>query len=65
VSINCRRSTPTRLRRRLLPANTHGPRTRVEADCISNNDLFMQIRLAGGWWLVLICSERKVLMAGG
>jgi hypothetical protein len=20
--------------------------------------------LAGGWWLVLICSERKVLLAG-
>jgi hypothetical protein len=23
------------------------------------------VRLAGGWWLVLICSERKVLVAGG
>jgi hypothetical protein len=22
------------------------------------------VRLAGGWWLVLICSERKVLLAG-
>jgi hypothetical protein len=22
------------------------------------------IRLAGGWWLVLICSERKVLLSG-
>jgi hypothetical protein len=21
------------------------------------------VRLAGGWWLVLICSERKVLLA--
>jgi hypothetical protein len=23
-----------------------------------------RVRLAGGWWLVLICSERKVLLAG-
>jgi hypothetical protein len=22
------------------------------------------VRLAGGWWLVLICSERKVLLPG-
>jgi hypothetical protein len=22
------------------------------------------VRLAGGWWLVLICSESKVLLAG-
>jgi hypothetical protein len=22
------------------------------------------VRLAGCWWLVLICSERKVLLAG-
>jgi hypothetical protein len=22
------------------------------------------IRLAGGWWLVLICSERKILLTG-
>jgi hypothetical protein len=22
------------------------------------------VRLAGGWWLVLVCSERKVLMVG-
>jgi hypothetical protein len=22
------------------------------------------VRLAGGWWLVLVCSERKVLLAG-
>jgi hypothetical protein len=22
------------------------------------------IRLAGCWWLVLICSERKILLAG-
>jgi hypothetical protein len=21
------------------------------------------VRLAGGWWLVLVCSERKVLLA--
>jgi hypothetical protein len=27
--------------------------------------VFLQpVRLAGGWWLVLICSERKVLLAG-
>jgi hypothetical protein len=23
------------------------------------------VRLAGGWWLVLVCSERKVLLTGG
>jgi hypothetical protein len=22
------------------------------------------VRLAGGWWLVLICCERKILLAG-
>jgi hypothetical protein len=22
------------------------------------------VRLAGGWWLVLVCSERRVLLAG-
>jgi hypothetical protein len=22
------------------------------------------VRLAGGWWLVLVCSERTVLLAG-
>jgi hypothetical protein len=22
------------------------------------------VRLAGGWWLVLVCLERKVLLAG-
>jgi hypothetical protein len=26
--------------------------------------LSRHVRLAGGWWLVLICSERKVLLAG-
>jgi hypothetical protein len=24
----------------------------------------LPVRLAGGWWLVLVCSERKVLLAG-
>jgi hypothetical protein len=28
------------------------------------NDSPCPVRLAGGWWLVLICSERKVLLAG-
>jgi hypothetical protein len=22
------------------------------------------VRLAGGWWLVLICCEKKILLAG-
>jgi hypothetical protein len=22
------------------------------------------VRLAGGWWLILVCSDRKVLLAG-
>jgi hypothetical protein len=22
------------------------------------------VRLAGGWWLVLVCSERKILLTG-
>jgi hypothetical protein len=26
--------------------------------------VFRPVRLAGGWWLVLVCSERKVLLAG-
>jgi hypothetical protein len=26
--------------------------------------MLQPVRLAGGWWLVLICSERKVLLAG-
>jgi hypothetical protein len=25
---------------------------------------YQPVRLAGGWWLVLICSERKVLLTG-
>jgi hypothetical protein len=25
---------------------------------------FQPVRLAGGWWLVLVCSERRVLLAG-
>jgi hypothetical protein len=26
--------------------------------------IYQPVRLAGGWWLVLICSERRVLLAG-
>jgi hypothetical protein len=26
--------------------------------------ILSDVRLAGGWWLVLICAERKVLLAG-
>jgi hypothetical protein len=28
------------------------------------NPNFQTVRLAGGWWLVLFCSERKVMLAG-
>jgi hypothetical protein len=27
--------------------------------------ILQPVRWAGGWWLVLVCSERKVLLAGG
>jgi hypothetical protein len=25
---------------------------------------YQPVRLAGGWWLVLVCSKRRVLLAG-
>jgi hypothetical protein len=28
------------------------------------NTNMQPVRLAGGWWLVLVCSERRVLLAG-
>jgi hypothetical protein len=31
---------------------------------IDNGINLEPVRLAGGWWLVLVCSERRVLLAG-
>jgi hypothetical protein len=55
-----------------IKVHIQGPRTRHVFNLISNvkiNQLNsvknnQPVRLAGGWWLVLICSERKVLLAG-
>jgi hypothetical protein len=32
--------------------------------CKPSASISQPVRLAGGWWLVLVCSERKVLLAG-
>jgi hypothetical protein len=29
----------------------------------ANGLVCQHVRLAGGWWLVLICSERKILLS--
>jgi hypothetical protein len=36
----------------------------TETITCSSITIVQPVRLAGGWWLVLICSERKVLLAG-
>jgi hypothetical protein len=36
-------------------------------DCLQEEEKLEDIqpvRLAGGWWLVLVCSKRRVLLAG-
>jgi hypothetical protein len=40
-----------------------GPRWYAGAACGALEDQ-QPVRLAGSWWLVLVCSERKVLLAG-
>jgi hypothetical protein len=52
----CRNEWP-RWKRGYLPCNNSGEYIMVR----SNN--IQPVRLAGGWWLVLVCSERRVLLA--
>jgi hypothetical protein len=55
----------------LTNTNENATVVRVEKICNLNEaqvlfclETFGLVRLAGGWWLVLICCERKILLAG-
>jgi hypothetical protein len=39
-------------------------RLKIAGNRPENNTLLRLVRLAGGWWLVLIYCERKILLAG-
>jgi hypothetical protein len=45
----------------LVPAKVFFIKRRV---LLISTAVFQPVRLAGGSWLVLVCSERKVLLAG-
>jgi hypothetical protein len=36
----------------------------IDHDSVHKNSGMQPVRLAGGWWLVLVCSERTVLLSG-
>jgi hypothetical protein len=36
----------------------------MQVACISVEWIHGLVRLAGSWWLVLICCKRKILLAG-
>jgi hypothetical protein len=49
----------------LLLSRPLGPEYRNRTNEPASADILPEpVRLAGGWWLVLVCSERRILLAG-
>jgi hypothetical protein len=47
-----------------MPQTSGDARVLMQVEMLARQQVLGLVRLAGSWWLVLICCERKILLAG-